>query len=133
MAWPDSESGEAISKAREVSPLYRDIWKVVGRIPRGRVATYGQIARLAGRPGQPRLVGYALHSLPSGSRLPWHRVINAQGKVSTRSVSSSGFAEPWQQAMLRQEGIFFDSHGRLDLTEYQWRPRRLSFVSVARP
>jgi len=105
------------------SRLYRDIWAVVRRIPRGRVATYGQIALLAGQPGQPRLVGYALHSLPENSGVPWHRVINARGMVSTRAASAGGFTEPLQQAMLRQEGIFFDSHGRLDLSEYRWRPR----------
>ena len=110
---------------RTYSALYRDIWKVVRRIPRGKVATYGQVSALAGRPGQPRLVGYALHRLPADSPVPWHRVINARGQVSTRSASSSGYAEPLQQAMLRREGIFFDSHGRLDLDEYRWKPRRL--------
>ncbi|MBD3162880.1 MAG: hypothetical protein GF346_10755, partial [Candidatus Eisenbacteria bacterium] len=58
--------------ARPVSPLYRRIWETVNRIPPGRVATYGQIATLAGLPGQPRLVGYALHRLPEGSPVPWH-------------------------------------------------------------
>ncbi len=66
------------------SALYGAIWDAVRRIPRGRVATYGQIAALAGRPGQPRLVGYALHHLPEGSKVPWHRVVNAQGKISWR-------------------------------------------------
>jgi len=58
------------------------IHKVVSRIPRGRVATYGQIARLAGLARQARLVGYAMHALPAGTRLPWQRVVNAQGAIS---------------------------------------------------
>src|ERR1041385_5478860 len=62
-------------------PITRDqIFAIVSRIPRGRVATYGQVARLAGIPGQPRLVGYALSALGEGSRVPWHRVVNAAGE-----------------------------------------------------
>ena len=64
---------------------YSNIYSVVRRIPRGRVATYGQVAGLAGRPGHARQVGYALHALTPDSGVPWHRVINAQGGVSPRS------------------------------------------------
>jgi len=72
------------TQARE-SSTHDAILAVVRRIPRGRVATYGQIAALAGLARQPRLVGYALHALPTSTAVPWHRVINARGMVSIRS------------------------------------------------
>ncbi|HUQ19740.1 MAG TPA: methylated-DNA--[protein]-cysteine S-methyltransferase [Gemmatimonadaceae bacterium] len=99
--------------------LHQRIHAVVSRIPRGRVATYGQIARLAGLPRQPRLVGYALHALPAGTRVPWQRVINAQGAISTRK----GGVTP-QRRLLEDEGIQFDNRGRVSLDSFQWRPRR---------
>ena len=67
------------------SDLRARIYEVVERIPHGRVATYGQVAALAGAPRHARQVGYALYDLPSGQSLPWHRVINAKGEVSPRS------------------------------------------------
>jgi methylated-DNA-protein-cysteine methyltransferase-like protein len=94
---------------------------VVARIPRGRVATYGQIAALAGLPRQARLVGYAMHGLPDGSRLPWHRVINAQGKVSSRSAP--GPSEGLQRHLLEEEEVVFSLNGCIDLRRYRWRPR----------
>jgi methylated-DNA-protein-cysteine methyltransferase related protein len=108
---------------RAASVLYREIWAVVCRIPRGKVATYGQVAEIAGRPRQPRLVGYALRALPENAGVPWHRVVNAAGAVSRRSGGPSGYEETFQHALLKQEGIRFDSHGRLDLEECRWRPR----------
>lgn len=99
---------------------YRCIYAVVRRIPRGRVATYGQVAALAGRPGGARQVGYALHALRDPGGLPWHRVINAQGTVSPRSEPG---AEHHQRARLEAEGLVFDGSGRLDLKRWQWRPR----------
>jgi methylated-DNA-protein-cysteine methyltransferase-like protein len=94
------------------------IHDVVSRIPRGRVATYGQIARLAGIPRQPRLVGYALHALPAGTSVPWQRVVNAQGAIST-----PGGPDAVQRKLLEREGIRFDSRGRISLDDFQWRPR----------
>jgi methylated-DNA-protein-cysteine methyltransferase-like protein len=102
---------------------YQRIYAAVRRIPRGRVATYGQIASLAGLPGHARQVGYALHALPDASRVPWHRVINAQGRVSPRA------APGWddvQRQLLAREGVRFGSDGRLSLSRYQWRPRAAS-------
>jgi methylated-DNA-protein-cysteine methyltransferase-like protein len=93
----------------------------VARIPRGRVATYGQVASLAELPRQARLVGYAMHGLPGGSRLPWHRVVNAQGRVSARS--EPGPSEGLQRHLLEEEGVVFDLSGRIDLRRYRWRPR----------
>ncbi|MEM7387659.1 MAG: MGMT family protein, partial [Verrucomicrobiota bacterium] len=66
-------------------PNYQSIYDMVTRIPEGKVATYGQIATLAGLPGHARQVGYALHRTPAHLDLPWHRVVNAKGEVSDRS------------------------------------------------
>lgn len=99
------------------------IHAVVSRIPRGRVATYGQVARLAGAPGQARLVGYALASLPDGSPVPWHRVVNARGEISERSDGSPIGAV--QRARLRREGVRFDERGRISFERFRWRPRAL--------
>jgi methylated-DNA-protein-cysteine methyltransferase-like protein len=97
------------------------IYAAVRRIPRGRVATYGQIAALAGLPRQPRLVGYAMSALPDASTVPWHRVVNAQGRISARSAGAG--AGVVQRLRLEQEGVAFDAGGRLSLERYQWRPR----------
>ena len=101
------------------STSYERIYAQVARVPAGRVATYGQIAELAALPGRARQVGYALHALPSGSDLPWHRVINAKGEVSLRT--ESGW-EGFQRQLLEEEGVAFDSAGRVDLNEYRWEP-----------
>ena len=100
--------------------LYERIYSVIRRVPRGRVATYGQIAALARIPLRARQVGYALHSLPRGSSVPWHRVINAQGQISCRAGSD---ADIIQRAVLEREGIRFDSTGRVDLAVFRWRHR----------
>ena len=96
---------------------------MVSRIPRGRVATYGQVARLAGTPGHARLVGYALAALREGSTVPWHRVVNARGEVSERSDGSPMGVV--QRARLRREGVRFDEQARISLKRFQWRPRSL--------
>lgn len=96
---------------------YQRIYKTVKRIPRGRVATYGQIATLAGLDGHARQVGYALHSLPDGSDVPWHRVINAKGEVSPRSTSDS---HELQRMLLEEEGVEFSLDGRVDLKDFRW-------------
>lgn len=98
---------------------YERIWRVVRRIPRGRVATYGQIAVLAGIPRGARQVGYALHALRDGSGVPWHRVLNARGAVSLRS----GGHDVTQRLRLEREGVRFDAGGRTDLNRFLWRPR----------
>jgi methylated-DNA-protein-cysteine methyltransferase related protein len=99
---------------------YARIYAVVRRIPRGRVATYGQVADLAGLDGHARQVGYALHALPSGSAVPWHRVINAAGMVSRRAVAG---AELTQRQLLEREGVGFDLRGRVRLSVVRWKPR----------
>ena len=99
---------------------YTVIYDVVDRIPHGRVATYGQIASLAGLPGHARQVGYALHATPDEREIPWHRVINAKGEVSRRSEPQF---ESVQEQLLQAEGIAFTTAGRIDLKRYQWQPR----------
>ena len=107
--------------ARKPKPSpYDRIWRVVSRVPSGRVATYGQIAELAGLGGHARQVGYALHALPHGTRVPWQRVVNARGEVSVRSEPG---AESLQRALLEREGVRFDARGRIDLARHAWRPR----------
>jgi len=102
-----------------MSPLYRRIYAVVARVPRGRVATYGQIAALAGLSGRARQVGYALHALPEGSTLPWHRIVNARGMTSL-----PGAAGEEQCRRLARERVVFDARGRIDLARFAWAPRR---------
>jgi methylated-DNA-protein-cysteine methyltransferase-like protein len=96
------------------------IHAAVRRIPAGRVATYGQIARLAGLAGHARQVGYALSALPAGSRVPWHRVVNARGEISARS--EPGF-ERAQRERLEREGVVFGAGGRIPLARFGWVPR----------
>jgi methylated-DNA-protein-cysteine methyltransferase-like protein len=99
---------------------YDEIYEVISRIPSRRVATYGQIAELVGIPGQPRRIGYALSALSGDSNIPWHRVINAKGMISSRAGSGP---DKVQRRLLGQEGIVFDSSGRIDLARFRWRPR----------
>ena len=103
-----------------LSSRYRAIYSVVLRIPEGRVATYGQVARLAGMPGQARQVGYALSALGGELPVPWHRVVNAQGRISCRSGCLSADTE--QRLRLESEGVRFDDHDRIALDRYLWQP-----------
>jgi methylated-DNA-protein-cysteine methyltransferase-like protein len=108
-----------IMRARESQHLYNRIYKVVRNIPKGRVATYGQVAALAGMPGQARLVGYALHALPEGHDVPWHRVINAKGRISLRTSGGWG---GYQRHLLETEGVTFGADGRVPLARFRWKP-----------
>jgi methylated-DNA-protein-cysteine methyltransferase related protein len=99
---------------------YELIWSWVRKIPRGRVATYGQIAELAGLEGHARQVGYALHNLPENSDVPWHRVVNARGEISPRSAGDS---HELQRLLLSAEGVATDARGRIDLSRYRWERR----------
>lgn len=101
---------------------YQRIYAIVRKIPPGRVATYGQIADLAGLAGHARQVGYAMAALPTHSAVPWHRVINAQGRISMRRSGPGGSIV--QQQLLEREGVRFDAGGRLSLATFRWRKRR---------
>lgn len=93
-------------------------YSVIRRVPRGRVATYGTVAREAGMPGRARQVGYALAALSDGHDVPWHRIVNARGEVSRRSAAL-GY-ERLQQSLLEAEGVDFGARGRIDLDRFGW-------------
>jgi len=97
------------------SDSYLLIWRTVTRIPRGKVASYGTVARLSGLPRRARLAGYALHHVPPGSEIPWHRVINAGGKISL-----PGKRGHEQEMLLAREGIVF-LRGKVDMKRFQWK------------
>jgi len=103
-----------------VEPTFdQRVYAMVARIPRGQLATYGQIADLIGAWGCARQVGWALRRLPLPSDLPWHRVVNARGQISL-SLAREG--SDWIQAeLLRDEGIPVDGEGRLPLASHRWR------------
>ena len=101
------------------SDHYRRIYAVVHKIPRGRVASYGQIAELAGMPRHARQVGYALHHLPDDAGVPWQRVLNASGEVAKRAYPEDA---RWQRDLLEDEGVEFDVRGRV-LPRFFWKPR----------
>ena len=104
---------------KKTESSYEKIYAAVRKIPRGRVTTYGTIAQLAGFAGQARLVGYALSNLRDGSVLPWHRVINAQGRLSLeRAGAPSGLT---QRLRLQSEGVAVDAAGRVSLARFGWR------------
>lgn len=98
--------------------VFEKIYDVVSRIPKGKVATYGIVARMAGNPRWSRVVGYALHNNPAPGVIPCHRVVNREGKVA------EGFAfggSAIQRKMLEDEGIVFEADGHIDLEKYLWK------------
>ena len=97
------------------SPFFSRVYALVRRIPRGRLASYGAIARALGDPRAARTVGWALRACPDD--VPWHRVVNAQGKISWRPTGGYQL----QRALLREEGVRFTRGGRIDLEQFGWR------------
>jgi len=105
----------------DASPAgWKPVYRVVRRIPSGRVATYGQVAAMAGMPGAARQVGWALSALGEEDDVPWHRVINARGEISPRGARE---AADLQRAMLEAEGIEIGLRGRVDMKRFAWTPR----------
>jgi|CXWL01.1.fsa_nt_gi methylated-DNA-protein-cysteine methyltransferase-like protein len=98
--------------------IYEKIYCAVKKIPRGRVATYGQIAAIVGIPKDARRVGYALSALLDDSDVPWQRVINAKGEISERPSAEV------QRIFLEQEGIIFTKCAQIDLLRFQWKPMK---------
>lgn len=92
---------------------------LIRKIPRGKVATYGQLAALAGNPRGARQVAWVLHSSSDSAKLPWQRVINSQGTISLPRMG--GYEV--QRALLEKEGVRFGLHDEIDLGRYQWQPR----------
>ena len=103
-----------------MSDSYERIYAAVRRVPRGRVATYGQIAAVAGLPGHARQVGYALHALKASTSVPWQRIINAKGMISLRPLTG-GVS---QRILLEGEGVTFDAGGRVSLSKFRWKRHR---------
>ncbi|USA45781.1 MGMT family protein [Acinetobacter sp. C26M] len=104
---------------QDTNELHRQILEVIALIPYGKVASYGQIAKLAGLPKHPRLVGYVLKHLDKDSEIPWHRVINSQGKISVTRINEKG--ENVQQTLLEQEGVYL-LNGKVSLKIFAWQP-----------
>lgn len=98
--------------------FFERVYSLVREIPKGKVATYGQIAKMLSKPNMSRFVGYALHSNPNPKMIPCHRVVNRFGKVSA-SFAFGGAGE--QQKRLESEGVVFDEHGKIDLERFQWK------------
>ena len=93
------------------------IWQIVLEIPKGKVATYGQIANLAGLPGYARYVGYTMRILPDETKLPWHRVVNSKGSISFKAGTKPYLL---QKSLLEEEGIVFIK-GKFSLKKYGWK------------
>jgi methylated-DNA-protein-cysteine methyltransferase-like protein len=104
----------------------RRVWREVAKIPRGRVATYGQIASWLGWPRRARMVGRAMRSCPSG--VPWHRVVNARGEISRRAAVGSMMT---QRILLQQEGVALRS-GRVPLGRFRWQGPRQAVEKLRR-
>ncbi len=102
----------------KMSPFARKVIAYVKRIPRGQVATYGQIARLAGKPHASRAVGWVLHACAKSHQLPWQRVINSKGTISFHPLTAEYSA---QKRLLQKEGVEFQSLHGLNLNYYQWK------------
>ena len=119
--WPMIDcriSGFILKQRMSETDIDQRVWQVVALIPPGKVATYGDVARLAGLPGAARRVGRALRGLPEDTRIPWHRVLNASGRISLPADSKS---HRRQRQRLEAEGIQF-RNGRLSLGSYRWEP-----------
>lgn len=112
-----------------MNPFYHRIYRVVRHIPKGRVATYGLVARLAGRPGAARTVGWALSALPEDSDVPWWRVLNAAGRIS---LSGADHGSVVQRALLLREGVKFAPGGAVNLAVFGWPAEAYDSV-VAHP
>jgi methylated-DNA-protein-cysteine methyltransferase related protein len=114
----------------EPPPFYRLVYRVVRRIPRGKVATYGQIAAILGQPRGARAVGMALGALRDAEveTVPWQRVIGSAGRCTHRD----GFAAGIQQEMLEAEGVVFDRRGYLDLARVRWKGPKREWVTTLR-
>jgi len=106
----------AKATSKEVPPFHR-VWRLVKRIPRGKVATYGMLSQMIDRRLTPVGVGWAIRAAPEGA-LPWFRVVNAKGGISTDDQSPG-----MQRKLLEAEGVRFEHDGTIDLRAHGWRPR----------
>ncbi len=107
------------SSPKNLTPFHQCLVDIIRRIPRGKVASYGQVAAIAGEPRAARQVVRVLHALSAKYRLPWHRVINKQGKISL----PKGGGYELQMSLLKKEGIRFGIGDLIDLNRFGWKPR----------
>jgi methylated-DNA-protein-cysteine methyltransferase-like protein len=126
--WSGSIVSDGVMADTQPDGFDQRVWAAVACIPQGQLATYGQIAELIGAFGCARQVGWALRRLPLPSPVPWHRVVNAQGRIS---FTPSREGSDWiQRELLLAEGIPVDGAGRLPLARYRWRPPQLAALVV---
>lgn len=110
--------------------FFEKVYILVRMIPRGRVASYGQIAAYLGHPRAARTVGWALHGIPEGSDVPWQRVINAKGRIT---ISNVEYSATLQRQLLEEEGIIFGDDERVDMGAYRWEgPDWVELESILR-
>lgn len=114
----------------EISEFTKEVLKQIQSIPAGKVATYKQIAELAGKPQGSRGVAWILHSCSTTYKLPWHRVLNSKGKISF-DRQTHNFRQ--QKKRLEIEGVIINSEGQLDLAKYQWKKRAQKVKSKRDP
>ncbi|MBI3968983.1 MAG: MGMT family protein [Chloroflexi bacterium] len=115
----DRETVEGYGVAQLPRTFRQRVYELVRRIPPGRVMTYGQVALCLGAPRAGRVVGGALHTLPAGSEVPWHRIVNRDGRISTRCPEHSVLL---QAILLREEGVAVADDLSLDLPGHRWWP-----------
>ena len=123
---PKSKTG-AKASAKVVGRPFERVWNIVKRIPRGRVATYGQLSDMIDHRLSPVGIGWAIRAAADDAS-PWHRVVNSQGGISTDREHPG-----LQRAMLESEGVVFDADGLIDLTRVRWRPRGSWSLPASRP
>ncbi len=104
---------------KNYSKFSQRVIEIIKNIPKGKVSTYGQVAALAGNYQASRQVAWILHSLSEQENLPWHRVINCDGKISLKQ----GYGYENQKELLSEEGISFDGNDRIDFDKYLWQPQ----------
>ncbi|MFA4932451.1 MAG: methylated-DNA--[protein]-cysteine S-methyltransferase [Caldisericia bacterium] len=104
---------------RTTDSFFERVWAIAVKVPRGKVTTYGAIARALGSPGAARTVGWAMRAAPARSRLPCHRVVNATGDLSPQDIFGGTGV---QQSLLKSEGVTFNAQGRVDLKRHLWIP-----------
>jgi methylated-DNA-protein-cysteine methyltransferase-like protein len=123
MAQCTKDPRRGLGVAGSQSTFYDYVYRVVRLVPHGKVTTYGLVATMLGHPRAARAVGYALHNLPEGSDVPWHRVINFRGMISARGEV---LRPEIQRLLLEAEGVVFDHEGKVDFQQFLWqglRPR----------
>ena len=118
-----AQSGSDSCRVLMTAEIYALVWGIAKRIPRGRVATYGQLAALLGMPKHARQVGYALSASPGNMKIAWHRVVNAEGRISLRLKHWETGSDDLQRILLEAEGIKFDDSGRIELKKFRWHPK----------